>query len=166
MKKKYLISVCLFALLPMIVQAEDRKMLITVKRMTMETALTIAKGAIDACRKKQIQISVTVVDRAGVTQVALRDVLAPTVSLTISKQKAHAALAFNAKTSAMEGRFKSFGSVAKTEGLIFSAGGVPINAAGLILGAVGVSGAPSGKIDESCAQAGIDLVQDDLEMTE
>ena len=165
MRKKHLIAFCCFALLPMIAQAQD-KMLITVKRMTMETALKIAKGAIDACRKEQIQISVTVVDRAGVTQVALRDVLAPTVSLTISEQKARAALAFNAKTSSMEGRFKNFGSVAKTDGLIFSAGGVPINAAGLILGAVGVSGAPAGKIDEKCAQAGIDLVQDDLEMTD
>ncbi|MGB5405433.1 MAG: heme-binding protein, partial [Thiogranum sp.] len=30
--------------------------------------------------------------------------------------------------------------------------------------AVGVSGAPSGKTDEECAQAGIDEVIDDLEM--
>ncbi|MDX1810544.1 MAG: heme-binding protein [Gammaproteobacteria bacterium] len=146
--------------------ADEQPMLINVKRMSMETALTMAKGAIDACRKEQIQISVTVVDRAGVTQVALRDVLAPTVSLTISEQKARAALAFNVKTADMEGRFKNFGSVAKTDGLIFSAGGVPVNAGGRILGAVGVSGAPSGKLDEKCAQAGIDTVLDELEMAD
>jgi uncharacterized protein GlcG (DUF336 family) len=34
----------------------------------------------------------------------------------------------------------------------------------MLLGAVGVSGAPSGETDEACAQAGIDRVQDDLEM--
>jgi uncharacterized protein GlcG (DUF336 family) len=45
-----------------------------------------------------------------------------------------------------------------------SAGGLPIQAGGQLLGGVGVSGAPSGKTDEQCAQAGIDLVLDDLEM--
>ena len=47
---------------------------------------------------------------------------------------------------------------------MFGRGGLPIKAAGLMLGAVGVSGAPSGKIDEECAQAGIAAVIDDLEM--
>jgi uncharacterized protein GlcG (DUF336 family) len=45
-----------------------------------------------------------------------------------------------------------------------SAGGVPINIGGTIMGGVGVSGAPSGEIDEKCAVAGIDAVRADLEM--
>ena len=49
---------------------------------------------------------------------------------------------------------------------MMSAGGVPINAGGSILGAIGVSGAPSGEVDEACAQAGIDAISDDLEMAE
>jgi len=165
MKKITLALLCL-SLIPLTAIAEEEKMMISVKRISMETALTIAKGVIDACRKEQIQVSVTVVDRAGVPQVMLRDVLAPTISLTISEHKAHTALAFNSKTSDMEGRFKNFGSIAKTEGLIFSAGGIPIQAGGRILGGVGVSGAPSGELDEKCAQAGIDLVLDDLEMAD
>jgi len=48
--------------------------------------------------------------------------------------------------------------------LIMSAGGVPIQVGGALVGAVGVSGAPSGETDEECAQAGIDAVLDDLEM--
>lgn len=167
MKKKVIALVAFLVSFPLTsVLADEQKMLISVKRISMETALAIAKGTIDACRKEGVQVSVTVVDRAGVPQVMLRDVLAPTVSKTISEQKAHAALAFNAKTSQLEGRFKSHGSVAKTEGLIFSAGGVPIQAGGRILGGVGVSGAPSGELDEKCAQAGIDVVLDDLEMAE
>ncbi|MFM1892131.1 MAG: hypothetical protein RLZ44_1208, partial [Pseudomonadota bacterium] len=35
---------------------------------------------------------------------------------------------------------------------------------GALVGAVGVSGAPSGETDEECALAGIAAVQDDLEM--
>jgi uncharacterized protein GlcG (DUF336 family) len=45
-----------------------------------------------------------------------------------------------------------------------SAGGLPIEAGGQLLGAVGVSGAPAGETDERCARAGIAKVIDDLEM--
>ena len=46
-----------------------------------------------------------------------------------------------------------------------SAGGVPIQAGGRMLGGVGVSGAPSGETDEACAEAGVEAVIDDLEMS-
>ena len=45
-----------------------------------------------------------------------------------------------------------------------AAGGLPIEVGGALVGAVGVSGAPSGVTDEECAQAGVDAVLDDLEM--
>jgi uncharacterized protein GlcG (DUF336 family) len=41
---------------------------------------------------------------------------------------------------------------------------VTIEVGGALLGGVGVSGAPAGETDEECAQAGVDAVQDDLEM--
>jgi uncharacterized protein GlcG (DUF336 family) len=43
-------------------------------------------------------------------------------------------------------------------------GGVNIQAGGSIVGAIGVSGAPSGDADELCAKAGIAAIRDDLEM--
>ena len=43
-------------------------------------------------------------------------------------------------------------------------GGVAIQAAGSVIGGIGVSGAPSGEADDSCAKAGIASVQDELEM--
>ena len=43
-------------------------------------------------------------------------------------------------------------------------GGLPIAAAGSLVGAVGVSGAPGGEADEACAKAGIDAVKDDLDL--
>ena len=48
--------------------------------------------------------------------------------------------------------------------MAFLAGGLPIQAGGRLYGGIGVSGAPDGKTDEACAQAGIDAVIDDLEM--
>ncbi len=41
-------------------------------------------------------------------------------------------------------------------------GGVPVDAAGTMVGAVGISGAPSGQMDDTCARAGIEAVADDL----
>ena len=86
------------------------------------------------------------------------------ITLPISKQKAHTAMAFNTPTSQLEGRFKGSYSVPKLNGLMIAAGGVPINIGGTIMGGVGVSGAPSGEIDEKCAVAGVEAVRPDLEM--
>lgn len=142
----------------------DGAMTVTVKRIKMETALRIAQAAIAQCRKEGVQIAVTVVDRSGHTLVVLRDVLAMDITLPISKQKAHTAMAFNSPLSEMESRFTKPFQVAKLDGLIVSAGGIPINIGGSILGGIGVSGAPSGVTDEKCANAGLAAVSEDLEM--
>lgn len=142
----------------------EEKLTVSVKRMTMDTALRIAQAAIKQCRKEGVQIAVTVVDRSGHAQVVLRDVLAMDITLPISKQKAHTAMAFNAVLSTIEDRFTKPFQVPKIDGLVMSAGGIPINIGGSILGGIGVSGAPSGEVDEKCAQAGLAAVSDDLEM--
>lgn len=144
--------------------AEEQPVLVKIPRMSLDTAMTAAKAAIDACRKEGVQVAVTIVDRGGHPQVVLRDVLAMDLTLAVSHDKAYTAMSFNSVTSALEGRFTSPFSVAKTPGLLISAGGVPIQAGGAILGGIGVSGAPSGKTDEKCAQAGLAAVQDELEM--
>jgi uncharacterized protein GlcG (DUF336 family) len=144
------------------VLAED--MTVDIKRLKMETALKIAQAAIAQCRKEGVQIAVTVIDRGGHVQVVLRDVLAMDITVPISKRKAHTAMAFNSPTSGLEGRFKGSYSVPKLDSLLVSAGGIPINIGGNIMGGIGVSGAPSGEIDEKCATAGLKAVQADLEM--
>lgn len=160
-----LIAVTVMILFSGASQAEEPA-IVPIKRLSMEMALKIAQGAIEQCRKEGVQVGVTVVDRGGHPQVVLRDVLAMDLTLTISKQKAYTAMSFNSPTSALENRFKSPFAVGKIDGLVMSAGGLPINAAGTILGGVGVSGAPSGETDEKCAKAGIDAVLADLEMAD
>lgn len=158
-----ILTIALF-LSPLIASANEQKMTLSVKRLTMETALRIAQAAIVQCRKEGVQIAVTVVDRSGHAQVVLRDVLAMDITLSISKQKAHTAMAFNSPLSDMEARFTKPFQVPKIDGLVVSAGGIPINIAGSILGGIGVSGAPSGVTDEKCARAGLAAVSEDLEM--
>ena len=63
----------------------------------------------------------------------------------------------------MENRFSKPFSVGKVDGLLFSAGGIPIEAAGNIVGAVGVSGAATGEQDEACAAEGLKAIAFDLE---
>ena len=142
--------------------ADEPPMTVNLKRLSMETALEIAKGAVEACRKEGIQIGVTVVDRDGTVQAMLRDTIAAPITTTISQQKAFTAVNFNAATSQLTSRANT--PIGRVNGLVMSAGGLPIQAGGMLLGGVGVSGAPSGETDESCAQAGIDKVADDLEM--
>jgi uncharacterized protein GlcG (DUF336 family) len=137
---------------------------INIKRLSLETAMRIGKAAIDKCRKEGVQITVTVIDRGGDAQVVMRDTLAMDVSIPISKKKAYTAMEFNSPTSALETRFPGAYGVPKLDELLVSAGGIPINIGGNIMGGIGVSGAPSGVTDESCAAAGLAAVQEDLEM--
>jgi uncharacterized protein GlcG (DUF336 family) len=144
------------------VAEEEASPTVKLQRLSLETATKVAQGAIAACRKQGIQIGATVVDRNGIVQVTLRDSIAAQITVPISRQKAFTAVNFNAATSALADRADS--PIGRIDGLVMSAGGLPIQAGGQLLGGVGVSGAPSGETDEGCAQAGIDQVIDDLEM--
>ena len=148
-----------FATLP--VRAEQPLMVHT-PQLSMDTALRIASAAIKSCRGKGVSIAVTVIDRGGNPQVVLRDTLAARLTLQISREKAYAALSFNTPTSTLGERADT--PLGRVPGLLMSAGAVPVHAGGQLLGAVGVSGAPSGTTDEACAKAGVAAVQDDLDM--
>jgi uncharacterized protein GlcG (DUF336 family) len=147
-------------------QGAAQPVLVPIKRMSLDTALKAARAAIDACRKAGVQVAVTVIDRGGHPQVVLRDVLAADLALDVSRGKAYAALSFVTPTSQLEGRFTGpFGPPAAAPGrLVISPGGVPVQAGGELVGAIGVSGAPSGDIDERCARAGFDAIYEDLEL--
>ncbi|MGB0865585.1 MAG: GlcG/HbpS family heme-binding protein [Granulosicoccaceae bacterium] len=156
-------AIALSALLVSPAGFAEEALTISFKQLTMETALQVAQNTVLDCREKGYQVAATVVDRSGVVQAVVRDSLAPPVTIPISEGKARAAVNFTSATSALSEGLAN-GPVGRTPGLTMSAGGVPIQAAGQTLGAVGVSGAPGGDIDEACAQAGADSVSDDLEM--
>jgi len=144
--------------------SSNQPLTVNIKRLSLDTALRIGKAAIEKCREEGVQISVTVIDRGGDVQVVLRDTLAMDISTPISRKKAYTAMAFNAATSTLDNRFPGTYSVPKLEELLVAAGGIPINIGGNIMGGIGVSGAPSGLTDETCAKAGLAAVQEDLEM--
>ncbi|MFO7581651.1 GlcG/HbpS family heme-binding protein [Guyparkeria sp.] len=141
--------------------ASDQPLTVGVDRLSMEMALKAAQATIEACRDEGIQVGVTVVDRGGNEQVVLRDVLAPDLTLSISKMKAYTAMSFNTATSTLEERGQ--GALGNVPGLMMGAGGVTIEAGGKTYGAIGVSGAPSGETDEMCARRGAEAVAEELE---
>ncbi len=143
-------------------QAEDAQLSVSVKRLSLESAQRVAQATIDECRKQGYQVTVTVVDRNGVPQVMLRDTLAPPVSVSISEDKAYTSANFMAASGGLD-RLKG-SPLYYRDGLAMIAGGVLIEAGGQVYGAVGVSGAPGGEIDESCAKAGVAAITEDLEM--
>lgn len=142
--------------------AAEETLSIAVQRLTLDAAMKVAEATLEACRAKGAQASVTVVDRDGQVQVSLRDTVAPPVTLPISEGKAKAAANFSVASAELSDR--GSGPLGRVEDLVMAQGALVIEAAGTKYGAVGVSGAPSGLMDEDCARAGLDAIRTDLEM--
>lgn len=159
----YTVVICITATSSVHAAPSVQPATVSIKRLSLDTAMKAGIAAIEKCREQGVQVTVTVVDRGGHEQVILRDVLAMDASIPISKMKAYTAMSFNMPTSGLNNRFHGPYSVPKLDGLIIAPGGVPIAVAGNIIGGIGVSGAPSGKTDESCAQAGFAAIHDALE---
>lgn len=136
----------------------------TVKQMTPETALKAAQAALLSCRKQGFQIAVAVVDRAGVAQVVLRDRFAGPHTVETAINKAWTAVSFRQDTLALATSTADprHAGVRAIPRVVAVGGGVLVEAAGSILGAIGVSGAPGGEADDSCAKAGIESIRDDI----
>jgi uncharacterized protein GlcG (DUF336 family) len=144
--------------------AED---VVPARLMGLDLAQDIARGAIEACRKEGYQVSVVVVDRGGRVQVVLRDVFSNAQFTALAQGKAQAVIMSGGSSAALrENRADMVNELNLLPGIFVLRGGLPIQVAGSTIGAVGVSGAPGGDKDESCAQSGIDAVQDRLDFAE
>lgn len=136
------------------------------RSLTPETALVAARAALEACRKQGFQVAVAVTDRAGLTQVLLRDRYAGPHTIEVAADKAWTAVSFRTATSALAietqpGRPMS--GLRNLPRFLAAGGGQMIEAGGNVLGAIGVSGGPGGEADDSCAAAGIKAIADAIE---
>jgi uncharacterized protein GlcG (DUF336 family) len=146
--------------------ARAQDTLVTFKSMTPEVALELAQATLAACRTRGFQVAVAVVDRSGVTQVVLRDRFAGPHTVSTATGKAWTAATFRGGTGEIAGISQPGmpqAGLRSLPGVVAIGGGLPVDAGGALVGAVGVSGAPGGDTDEACARAGIDAVRDKLE---
>jgi uncharacterized protein GlcG (DUF336 family) len=136
------------------------------KSLTPETALVAARAAMESCRKQGYQVGVAVVDRAGLTQVLLRDRFAGAHTIDVATNKAWTAASFRTPTTALAAETQPGRPMSGLRNLprfIAAGGGLVIEAGGTTLGAIAVSGAPGGDADDACAQAGIKAIADAIE---
>jgi len=139
----------------------------TVKILTPETALKAAQAALKRCRDICYQATIAVVDSICVVQLLLLDLFAGPHTADMAIAKAYTAVSFRTNTTELAeatqpGRAQS--GIRNRPGVAAVGGGLMIEAAGSLLGGIGVSGAPGGREDDACAAAGIAAIREDIEL--
>lgn len=148
------------------VQAASDEATFAARSLTPETALKAAQAAMQRCRAGGYQVAVAVVDRSGVAQVMLRDRYAGMHTPETAIGKAWTAVSFRTATSDMARETqpgKPASGIRNLPRVVMVAGGLMIEGGGALLGGIGVSGAPGGDLDETCARAGIEAIRDAVE---
>ena len=138
----------------------------SVKSMTPETAVSAAQAALEHCRRQGYQVAVAVVDRSGVLQALIRDRFAGAHTVEVATNKAWTSASFRIATAALANETQAgrpMSGLRAHPRVLAAGGGLAIEGGGVLLGGIGVSGAPGGEADEACAQAGIRAVADTLE---
>lgn len=155
MKKLMMAAVCVAGMVSVSAQAQS----VAQKNLSLTQANSLASAAIQACTAKNYQVSVTVVDRAGVVKAVQRTDNAGPHTLKASEMKAFTALSTkNASGKVMESAQSNAGAqnLRDIPGLLLLAGGLPVKEGDEVIGAIGIGGAPGGHLDEACAQQAID----------
>jgi uncharacterized protein GlcG (DUF336 family) len=141
--------------------------LYSTQQLTPETALVAARAAMAHCRAAGHQVAVAVVDRSGLVQVLLRDRFAGAHTVDIAPRKAWTAASFRMPTAALATETqagKPMSGIRQSSQVMAIGGGQVIEAAGAVVGAIGVSGAPGGEADDACALAGVKAVTELIEL--
>jgi len=137
-----------------------------VRQLTPETAVKAVRAALEECRTKGYQVAVAVVDRGGVAQALLRDRFAGPHTVQTAINKGYTAISFRTDTlefAKLTQAGSAISGVRAIANVVAIGGGVNIASGGTTVGAIGVSGGPTGEADDACARAGIAAIRDELE---
>ena len=154
------------ALLPAAAQPRDTKAIERVPTLTVAAALVAAQAALADCRRRGAMVAVSVVDRSGVALVMLRDPLAGMHTPDTAWRKAWTAVSFRSGTTELVSATAPGGpngGIRQLPNVAMIGGGMVVQAAGSLVGGIGVSGAPGGDMDDACAKAGLGAIVDALE---
>jgi uncharacterized protein GlcG (DUF336 family) len=134
----------------------------TAPYLPLDMATQAAQAAVAACTTEGHNVSVAIVARSGVTKVILAADNAGPHTVGSATGKAFTSASLGRDTT---GLANFIGSTPENGGLrdmdsrlVIQAGGLPIKIGGALVGGIGVGGAPSGAIDETCARAGLDAI--------
>jgi uncharacterized protein GlcG (DUF336 family) len=134
----------------------------TAPYLPLELAQKAANAAMAKCIADGQRVSVAVVDRSGATKVLLKADGSGPHTVGSSTGKAFTSASMGRATVGLANFLKDHreldGLRDMDSRLVILGGGLPIKINGVLIGGIGVGGAPSGLIDEACATAGLDSI--------
>lgn len=134
----------------------------TAPYLPLEMAQKAANAAMKKCAADGQRVSVAVVERSGETKVLLKADGSGPHTVSSSRGKAFTSASMGRATAGLSDFLKDHreldGLRDMDPRLVILAGGLPIKIGDALVGGIGVGGAPSGVIDEACAQAGLDAI--------
>ena len=139
--------------------------LLTIHRVPAALANEAVAEAVAHCAGQGYAVSAVVVDADGVREAVLRGDHAGVHTLDSALGKAYTANSFKDDSGAVAQRLLGNPGAAPLQhvpGLLLVQGAVPIKVGDETVGAIGVAGAPGGNLDEACARAGLDKIEDRL----
>ncbi len=139
--------------------------IVTYKMLSPEAAVEAAQAALANCRASGYQVAVSVVDRGGNLQAAIRDRYAGPHTPDTSFRKAWTSVSFRTSTLELAGLTEKgpAWAIRNVSHALPLGGGLQVEAGdGSMLGGIGVSGAPSGELDTECARAGLQAIEDKI----
>ena len=120
------------------------------------------QAALDFCKKDGYRVSASVVDRAGVVRAMMRADGSGPHTVDSSRKKAYTAASLRRATSDLADMIAKQPALQAlremNESILMVGGGLPIEIAGEVVGAIGVGGAPGTHLDDACAEAGLDAI--------
>ena len=134
------------------------------QNVSMKMALMIIDATLEQCTKDGYKVSVVVVDNAGLVRASIKGDGTNPHTMEYARRKAYTArtrgitsLEFKKLTENPANAY-----LLQIPDVVGVGGGVPIKVGNVVIGGVGVSGAPGGEKDEVCANAGIAKVAEQL----
>jgi uncharacterized protein GlcG (DUF336 family) len=166
MKRVLFIAACA-SLIAVNSPAVAQSQLITTHRIPAALALEAVGQAVATCTQRGFFETAVLVDADGVRQALLRGDGSGPHSLDSAFSKAYTSATMRTNTEAVVERAKTdpvvINILSKMPNMLLDGGGVVIRIKGEVIGAIAASGAPDGKVDEACAQAGLDRIMDRLQ---
>src|SRR6185436_5205883 len=157
---RLMITMAFVTLMPYTVPAADELPKEAV--LPMGLAGKAIQASLDACKKDGYQVSVSIVDRAGVLRAMVRADGAGPHTVDSSRKKAYTAASFRRATTELAGLINKVSTLEAlreiNDQVLTLGGGLPIEIGGEVVGGIGVGGAPGAHLDDACAQAGLDAI--------
>ena len=133
--------------------------------ISMNSAAKVVKKAVKKCLQDGFNVSAAVVDASGVLVAHLRADGAGPHTVSSAFRKAFTAASLRRSTGELANLAVNVPTTAglqfMNENMLLLQGGLPISdSGGVIIGGIGVGGAPGGQFDEACALKGIEALSD------